>query len=41
MVQRRLKTARITTISDSTHLVPLEKPDLVYKEIIQFLSEGE
>jgi pimeloyl-ACP methyl ester carboxylesterase len=41
MVQRRLKTARITTISDSTHLVPLEKPDLVFKEIIQFLSEGE
>lgn len=41
MVQRRLKTARITTISDSTYLVPLEKPDLVYKEIIQFLSEGE
>ena len=40
MVQRRLKTARITTIPDSTHLVPLEKPYLVYKEIIQFLSEG-
>jgi len=41
MIQSRLKTARITTIPDSTHLVPLEKPDLIYREIMRFLSEGE
>ena len=40
MVQKRLKTARIAAIPDSTHLVALEKPDQVYKETIQFLSEG-
>jgi pimeloyl-ACP methyl ester carboxylesterase len=37
-IQLRLKTARIKTIPDSTHLVVLEKPGQVYNEIIQFLS---
>jgi pimeloyl-ACP methyl ester carboxylesterase len=40
MIQKRLKTARISTIPDSTHLVALEKPDQVFNETIQFLSEG-
>jgi pimeloyl-ACP methyl ester carboxylesterase len=40
LVGKRLKTARITTLPDTTHLVALEKPDLVYHSIIQFLSEG-
>jgi pimeloyl-ACP methyl ester carboxylesterase len=40
LVERRLKTARITTIPDTTHLVVLEQPDAVYHSIIQFLSEG-
>ena len=40
LVEKRLKTARITTIPDSTHLVALEHPDPVYQSIIQFLSQG-
>lgn len=40
LVQKRLKTARIKMIPDSTHLVALEKPDQVFKETIQFLSKG-
>ena len=41
LVEKRLKTARIETIPSSTHLVALERPDLVYHSIIQFLSEGD
>ncbi len=40
LVELRLKTARITTIPDTTHLVALESPDQVYQSIVQFLSEG-
>ena len=40
MIHKRLKTAQIITIPCSTHLVALEKPDQVYQETIQFLSEG-
>jgi pimeloyl-ACP methyl ester carboxylesterase len=40
LVQKRLKTAKIITIPDATHLVALEKPDQVYQSITQFLSEG-
>jgi pimeloyl-ACP methyl ester carboxylesterase len=40
LVQNRLKTARLITIPDSTHLVALERPAQVSQETIQFLSEG-
>jgi pimeloyl-ACP methyl ester carboxylesterase len=40
LVEKRLKTARITSIPDTTHLVALERPDQVYQSIVQFLSEG-
>jgi pimeloyl-ACP methyl ester carboxylesterase len=39
-IERRLKTARIATLPDTTHLLALEKPGLVCHSIIQFLSEG-
>jgi pimeloyl-ACP methyl ester carboxylesterase len=37
LVQRRLPTARIVTLQDSSHLVPLEKPDLVFQTIQEFI----
>jgi pimeloyl-ACP methyl ester carboxylesterase len=38
-VQRKVPSARVVTIPQATHLVPLERPDQVYRAIQEFLQE--
>ena len=38
LVQRKLPSARIETVPDATHLVPLERPDQVFQLITDFLT---
>jgi pimeloyl-ACP methyl ester carboxylesterase len=38
-VQRKVPTARVVTIPQATHLVPLERPDEVYLALQEFLQE--
>jgi len=40
LFKNRLPSARVITIENSTHLVPLERPEAVYKTIDQFLQEN-
>jgi len=39
-VQRKVPAARVVTIPQATHLVPLERPDEVYQAIQEFLEEN-
>lgn len=39
LLKKRLPEASVITLDKSTHLVPLERPDLVCNTIIQFLQE--